>query len=83
MSEPQKLKLQYLSFRDVSVVTHVTAYGSAISYWDADKHPLIRVEERNNGDVWFHHPNGFITELAAWKVDSRVRRPVKPTETKK
>ena len=78
-SEPAKLRLQFLSFKDISVVTHVTAYGSSISFWDADKHPQLKVEERQNGDVWIHHPNGFRTEIAAWKIDQRVRRP----ETKK
>lgn len=67
----------------VSVVSGVTTYPSSISYWSADKFPLLKCEEQKNGDVWLTLPNGTRHEISALVISHRSRTPlegVKPSD---
>ena len=75
MSEPVKMKLHAVYFPSISVAANAPGYPSMISSWLAEKHSLIRCEERQNGDVWLHHPNGSRSEISALVIAYRVRLP--------
>lgn len=76
------MKLQAVYFMPgVSVVSRVTAYGSSITHWTADKHPQIKCEEQKNGDVWLTHPDGARSEISALVISHRVRLPDAPLKS--
>lgn len=68
---PPKLVAVY--FPTISVASGLRGGPSMISEWNAAKHGEIRCEERQNGDVWLYHPNGFRTEISALVISHRVR----------
>jgi hypothetical protein len=81
MSEPAKeapkYKLQAVYFPTINVSANAPGYPSMISMWSIDKYPLIRCDERSNGDVWLTHPSGQRTEISALVIAYRVRVPEK------
>ena len=62
------------------VVSLAGKVGNSTS-WREDEHKMTRAEVRQNGDIWFHRPDGKISKVGrhaiAWMLEDAEPAPGK------